>query len=455
MGDRIDAFGQQLQADLRSGGGLSQQEFGQRAEQFRALQQTLRADGPQMARLHQYVAQTFSPEVTAALYSGNWSDYRGPRESAPSSTPGLFSPPSGPAEARIQPAARADIAKAGKIADALANPSPEARELLESGGYDLKLDSRGRLVADPAAVTPRVPTRGVSLERTERGGMALALDNDSITRGRWVNLSFNEVLTRRLGPERAAQEASRLREAGYEDLDMPRPFMVVSGARDEDPIYLGFSRNASNRGVVSICNDVGIGDFANGGSITLRKPVVYLYPEKKTNVTVALDVKGDFVSVYPALADGKWSMVATPDGTLFDAKTERRYPYLFWEADTAGFQLSLRNAHCVPRAEAAAFLERVAHAYALNPKEATDFITYWLPALERNAYSVVELLSPSAIENYAKMTIEPAPDTVNRLYMLFQGAAEPVAVGAPELPSLQRRGFTVVEWGGANLDERL
>jgi hypothetical protein len=49
------------------------------------------------------------------------------------------------------------------------------------------------------------------------------------------------------------------------------------------------------------------------------------------------------------------------------------------------------------------------------------------------------------------MRVEPRPDTVVRQFMIFRGSAAPVAVGAPELPQRTRRGFTVVEWGGAEL----
>lgn len=37
--------------------------------------------------------------------------------------------------------------------------------------------------------------------------------------------------------------------------------------------------------------------------------------------------------------------------------------------------------------------------------------------------------------------------------MIFRRSDVPVEVGAPELPQRTRRGFTVVEWGGADLDE--
>ena len=48
------------------------------------------------------------------------------------------------------------------------------------------------------------------------------------------------------------------------------------------------------------------------------KPVIYLYPEKETEVTVKLNYAGELTCTYPAYNDG-WKVSASPDGTLTDA----------------------------------------------------------------------------------------------------------------------------------------
>ena len=45
-----------------------------------------------------------------------------------------------------------------------------------------------------------------------------------------------------------------------------------------------------------------------------EKPVIYLYPEEETEVTVKLDYNGTLTSTYPAYGDG-WTVTAQPDGT--------------------------------------------------------------------------------------------------------------------------------------------
>lgn len=59
------------------------------------------------------------------------------------------------------------------------------------------------------------------------------------------------------------------------------------------------------------------------------KPVIYLYPEKKTAVTVKLNYAGELTCTYPAYNDG-WKVSASPDGTLTDAAGQT-YNYLYWE----------------------------------------------------------------------------------------------------------------------------
>mgnify|MGYP000096168363 FL=1 len=49
------------------------------------------------------------------------------------------------------------------------------------------------------------------------------------------------------------------------------------------------------------------------------KPVIYLYPEAETDVTVTLDYDGELTCVYPVMNGNSWMVTASPDGTLTDA----------------------------------------------------------------------------------------------------------------------------------------
>lgn len=47
----------------------------------------------------------------------------------------------------------------------------------------------------------------------------------------------------------------------------------------------------------------------------MAKPVIYLYPEETTDVTVALDCAGRLTCTYPAYGEG-WSVTANPEARL-------------------------------------------------------------------------------------------------------------------------------------------
>lgn len=178
-----------------------------------------------------------------------------------------------------------------------------------------------------------------------------------------------------------------------------------------------------------------------------EKPVLYLSPEQTTTVTVKLDLDGVLTCAYPAYKDG-WTVEATPDGTLTDA-TGRQYPYLFWEGVTdADWDMS--RGFVVPGADTAAFLEETLGLLGLTDRETTDFITYWLPRMQDNAYNLIAFQGEVYTEA-AKLTVTPEPDTVLRVFMAFQPLEEPVDIEPQVLEPTERTGFTVVEWGGCEL----
>ena len=86
------------------------------------------------------------------------------------------------------------------------------------------------------------------------------------------------------------------------------------------------------------------------------KPVIYLYPETETEVTVTLDYDGELTCVYPAMASGGWTVTAAPDGTLTDAAGQT-YNYLYWEG-VSSVEYDFSQGFCVPGDDTAAFLER-------------------------------------------------------------------------------------------------
>ena len=180
-----------------------------------------------------------------------------------------------------------------------------------------------------------------------------------------------------------------------------------------------------------------------------KKPVIYLYPETRTEVNVKLEIDGNLTVTYPFYDKAKgWTVTAEPDGTLTD-ENGRKYSYLYWEGDI-NIKPDLSRGFCVRGEDTAKFLEDALRQLGLSDKEADDFITYWLPEMEKNKYNVITFQT-SAYEDVASLNIAPIPDTVIRVNMLWYSSDRQISIRPQELTTLnpsERKGFTVVEWGG-------
>lgn len=177
------------------------------------------------------------------------------------------------------------------------------------------------------------------------------------------------------------------------------------------------------------------------------KPAIYLAPQQETQVTVKLHYAGTLTCTYPEYRDG-WTVLARPDGTLTD-DAGREYNYLFWEGVCAG-SYDMDRGFVVPGTETADFLEETLAQLGLTDREAGDFITYWLPRMQDNPYNLITFQTDAYTER-AQLEITPEPDSLLRVFMVFQPLAEPVSIEPQTLPGFERKGFVAVEWGGCEL----
>ena len=177
------------------------------------------------------------------------------------------------------------------------------------------------------------------------------------------------------------------------------------------------------------------------------KPVIYLYPEEETQVTVRLDSDFQLTTTYPAYEDG-WTVTAAPDGTLTD-ESGREYYCLFWEG-LSSWDYDFSQGFCVRGEDTAAFLEEALRDVGLTDQEAKEFLIYWLPKMEGNAYNLMSFQT-KAYTDHARLTVNPQPDTVLRVYLAWKALEEPVDVEPQTLTAPVREGFTLVEWGGCQV----
>lgn len=177
------------------------------------------------------------------------------------------------------------------------------------------------------------------------------------------------------------------------------------------------------------------------------KPVIYLYPEKEMQVSVDLTLDGKLTCTYPAYSNG-WNVTATPDGTLTDTNG-KTYNYLYWEGETYA-QYDMSKGFCVKGEDTAVFLEDALAKLGLNRREANEFIVYWLPQMEQNPYNIISFQT-DAYTNAAELKVSPEPDTLIRVFMSWKKADSYISLPEQGFSAVQRSGFTVVEWGGTEI----
>ena len=187
-------------------------------------------------------------------------------------------------------------------------------------------------------------------------------------------------------------------------------------------------------GIKENCAGVGIGG----------KPVIYLYPEKEQEVNVKLDLDGKFTFTYPEYNNG-WNVTAKPDGTIISDGKE--YSYLFWEGLMPTFKPDFKEGFVVKGSDSAEFLRETLSQMGLTPKEYNEFIVYWAPKLQENEYNKIYFAEDDYTDE-AKLEINPKPDSILRVFMVYEKADENTVLPKQEIKPFERKGFTVVEWGG-------
>lgn len=180
----------------------------------------------------------------------------------------------------------------------------------------------------------------------------------------------------------------------------------------------------------------------------LLKPIIYLYPTEKTEISVKLNYQGKLTHTYPSYPENGWKVTAEPNGTLWDEKGMEYYA-LFWEGIPSK-PLIPTDGFIVAGHETAEFLEEKLAYLGLNRREANEFIMFWLPQLENNPYNLIHFAGQE-YEEQVPLEITPTPETSIRVMMLTQPLPAKIDFPEQDLTPLKktRKGFTVVEWGGS------
>lgn len=207
----------------------------------------------------------------------------------------------------------------------------------------------------------------------------------------------------------------------------------------------------------------------------IGKPVVYLYPEKQTNVhlsfttPIALDVN------IPTYKNG-WFVQANPNGTLLDLQPQytncdgidgtkfgseyalnacrnNAYPYIYWSGKSLTHSYpTIDGGWIIPKNQIGSFLNEKLTQMGLNEKEIQDMTEYWVPQMNKKKapYYRISFIQTKEMNDFIPMDVNPKPDSIIRIFMDYKAlSAKPTQELKPQnLVKFVRKGFTLVEWGG-------
>lgn len=178
------------------------------------------------------------------------------------------------------------------------------------------------------------------------------------------------------------------------------------------------------------------------------KPVIYLYPQSPTNISVRFTDPMALTTTNPPYLNS-WKVLAKPNGLLTDLRTGQNYPNLYWEGASINTLPNKEIGFVVKRSNLDSFLNSTLTAYGLNDQERSDFIDFWLPKMQKKPFYKISFYTTGDINQAIPLAINPHPDTVFRILMKYQGLDKEISVAPQQLPQpFLRNGFTVVEWGG-------
>jgi hypothetical protein len=180
-----------------------------------------------------------------------------------------------------------------------------------------------------------------------------------------------------------------------------------------------------------------------------EKPIIYLYPQQETMVTVKFAVKNSLsvTHSYPSYPKGGWIVKAKPTGKLYHPLTKLNYYALYYEANI-NLKPDMSKGFVVKGKNSVKFLNKILPKIGLTRREANEFIIYWLPKLQQSKYNLIHF-SQKLWTKLVPLKITPKPTTSIRFMMFYSPLKKFKKVTPQKFITPKRVGFVLVEWGGS------
>ena len=184
------------------------------------------------------------------------------------------------------------------------------------------------------------------------------------------------------------------------------------------------------------------------------KPIIYLYSKDEKDVHIKLGKPENITSSYPEyVAETGWNVTVHTDSMLTDLNSGKVLYSLYWEGLNKDIEMQ-DTGFIVAGSDTVRFLEEKLAYLGLTERETEEFIIYWLPRLQNNAYNYIRFATEDEINECMPLAITPAPDKTVRIWMEYTSLEEkPEGISEQELirvnrDELSNLDFYVVEWGG-------
>lgn len=205
------------------------------------------------------------------------------------------------------------------------------------------------------------------------------------------------------------------------------------------------------------------------------KPVIYLYPEKPTDIRLSFLSSVSLNTQIPFYNNG-WYVNARPDGTLTDLQPQytdcskinslkfgseyasnacekNSYPYIYWSGKSRQNPYpKVDGGWVIEKNNLQEFMNEKLKEIGLNEKESNDMTSYWVIKMkEKNApYYQISFLKTNQMNEFIPMNVNPVPDSVLRVFLDFKALSKKPSVEPKpqQFNKFIRHGFTLVEWGG-------
>ena len=182
---------------------------------------------------------------------------------------------------------------------------------------------------------------------------------------------------------------------------------------------------------------------------TIDKPMIYIYPTNDIDLKIKLINDDKLTHTYPKYVN-EWNVHVTKDSTIFDYKTKRNYYALYWEGIDNSI-IDMNEGFVVKGKQTSIFLENKLSYLGLNDREINEFIVYWISKMENNNYNFIRFRTLKEINEYMPLEFSEKPDTLIRVIMDFKPLNKKINVKEQKLEKMQRKGFTIVDWGGREI----